>query len=183
MVKKHERVVVRAFPCEMGVQFPWNYWTKFDFSDIDNIFDNLTNQFFQYQWICDNLKTSDLLAFISISSMYRWPHYLVVDHVPAKGWAMILHPLTFIGKCQIAVIAQTLPEAQRTQGIESRPWIIFLTEINFKTILAENDYCASGNVIPLRILTMLKRSETGNKSWNLVNILKFIKNPEIWSKS
>ena len=77
---------------------------------------------------------------------------------------MILHPLTFIGKCQIAVIAQTLPEAQRTRGIESITYIISLTEINFKTILAKNDYCASGNVISLRILTMLKRSETGNKS-------------------
>ena len=56
-------------------------------------------------------------------------------------------------------VEKTLPEAQRTQGIESITWIIFLTEINLKLLKLKKIIqvlnsipwvrCASGNVFQL----------------------------------
>ena len=62
----------------------------------------------------------------------------------------------FVTNTSVGLWWQTLPEAQRTQGIESMTWIIFLTDMNWKyfwlkEIIQVADSipwvcCASGNV-------------------------------------
>ena len=58
---------------------------------------------------------------------------------------------------------KTLPEAQRTQGIDSITWIVFLTEMNLYVFILASEiiqvsdsipwvHCASGNVCFIQLL-------------------------------
>ena len=70
--------------------------------------------------------------------------------------AYIAYHTPHLSNCMIDII-KTLPEAQRTQGIESMTCIIFLTEINLKLLQLKKISqvlnsipwvrCASGNVL------------------------------------
>ena len=62
------------FPVKCEFSFPWINRTKFySFSDIDNIFDNLTKQFFNIDRIVNFLKILNLSAFDNFFPIYRWP--------------------------------------------------------------------------------------------------------------
>ena len=82
----------------------------------------------------------------------------------------------------------TLPEAQRTQGIESVTWIRFLTELNLKTLfMSRTQY--PGSVVPLAMFFFSRGGGLNFFStffnfwfWNLVEILKFGRHFEIWPR-
>ena len=72
---------------------------------------------------------------------------------------------------------KTLPEAQRTQGIESVTWIRFLTEVNLKTLFKSRTQYP-GSVVPLAMFSTFFNFWF----WNLVEILKFGRHFEIWPR-
>ena len=64
MVRRQERVFVPTFSLKCELSFSGTCQTKFDaFSNIDDIFDNVTTKFLDIGKIVDNLKISDLSAF------------------------------------------------------------------------------------------------------------------------
>ena len=62
------------FPVKCEFSFPWIYRTKFDaFSDIDNFSIISKFQFFDIDNFADNLTNADLSAFDNFFPIYRWP--------------------------------------------------------------------------------------------------------------
>ena len=108
--------------------------------------------------ICSVLHTELFYGANKVSPSKCHHHIITIIIIISGGSNMITFEQSVTFQVPTSQ-SKTLPEAQRTQGIESITWIMFLTEINLKLfwlkkIMQVTDSipwvrCASGNVFQL----------------------------------